>query len=177
MKMTDLFLAELEREAAATRRTLERDQGVAQLVLALPPAQGCTHSAEDSGGANGPIEERHVAQHLEFVQRPKRCLTAVAAGKQKDRNVRPWWLPRQRFDKIVEPRVGERFLGEQNRACASGQLDADIVHRAADLTGDTCARQQLHRQAAVAADWREDQDFGSVGGSIHYLKSGAGAPT
>jgi hypothetical protein len=106
----------------------------------LPPSQRCADHGDHGSGANRPIEERHVAQHLELVECAKSGLTAIGAGKEKNRNVRPRRLRRKRVGEIVEPRIRERLLGEQNGACASGQLDTDIVHRVADLTADACAR-------------------------------------
>jgi hypothetical protein len=156
--------------------SLQRDERVAQLVLALPSTQRRTHRADDGGRANRSIEERDIAQHLEFVKRSERRLTAIAAGKQQDRDIRPRRLRRQCFGKIVEPRIRERLLGQQNGACSARQLETHVVHRVADVAGNAGARQELRRQAGVAANRRENQHSAGVVCSVHHFKRGPEAP-
>jgi hypothetical protein len=130
---------------------------VAQLVLALAPAQGAAQRGHQRRDPHRPFEQGDVAQGADGVAQRDRV--GAAAGHDQHRQVRPARLLLQRAHQHrVRAVLGQRFLRHHHRAGAAADLAVQIGSIRAQVAGDAVAPQQLAGEVGVARRRQQQQD-------------------
>ena len=157
--MLELPGSRLDQGLELSGRILPVQQVLANLVLPSSSTQSCSYGADQSDGAERPLDQRDIAQVFQQSQpvRMGEC-RGLMAGEHDERKIRPGRL-------VTDP--GFQFLGgaaKKRLFCHDGdgstpfQIFEQVLQIAADGAADAVLREIMCRSLRIPPDWSEHKD-------------------
>src|SRR4051794_4806778 len=156
--IVDLLLERFVQIAQSHSGPLLIEQEAARLVLAAPAAKRGTHSACQSLGVDGPLQQYDVAKTLQQARGPRRARPCLLRRQYDDGQIRPGRLRLAPLEDWLQPLPDEGFFSHENRARFGVQLRAQIAQLLADMASAVAAGEHVLHHFGIATARGQDED-------------------